>query len=47
MFLNFEHFFQYNFGLNFFFFFMQLLLKILGRMANSVDPDHTTTLGAV
>ena len=31
----------------FFFFFMQLFLKILSAMANSVDPDQTAPSGAV
>ena len=30
-----------------FFFFMQLFLKILSGMTNSVDPDHTAPSGAV
>ena len=30
-----------------FFFFMQLFLKILSGMANSVDPDQTAPEGAV
>ena len=34
------------FWLNFFFF-MQLFLKVLSVMANSVDPDQTAPLGAV
>ena len=42
---NFENFMSYFFGLTFVF--MQLFLKILSGMANSVDPDQTAPLGGL